>query len=621
MRIRSSLVSLILAASVAGAAAAQDVQVLASVSETAIGTEETVTFTVEVRAETLSGVVTPSPPETGGLSLIQSFPSTQQSMSIVNGQVSQSVAYSWRYRPVREGRATFGAVTVQVADRTYHTTPVEVDVVPQGQRPQRRAAPGRADPFAPFRPAPDTPDAEAVEPDARDLFIRAIPSSTRAVRNEQVLVRYELYFRDGIQLRQSRLTDSWDAEGFWREELDVDARPIPRVVVENGLRYNTITLKRAALFPTRAGELAVDPLQIESEAQMPTRSRDPFAQFFSLRSQYVPVELASPAIAISVDPLPDGAPPSFDGAVGQYGMLVNVDRTELPVGGSLQLAVTLTGTGNIATLSAPVVEMPGAFERYDPQVETTIDRSGDLLRGSKTFRYVFVARSNGEFEIPPVAFSYFDPSTGAYREVRSEPRTVTVSGSAGDVPMARAMSGGLPVDDIAGPFVEPVEWVRTDRPPLHRRIWPYVVLLLPVLLVAAQFAFDRRARHLAANPALGRQRKAHPLAKRHLKRAVELQQARQYRAFYEEVSAALLGFIGNFLNVAELGLTRSRLEELLERSGVDADVRRELHGFLDACDRARFGPIEPEASAVEADRERASRLIVLLDEAFGGARP
>lgn len=600
----------------AGDVAAQDPQVLASVSSTTIGMEETVTFTVEVRAQSLSGVTTPSPPEVRGMSLLQAFPSTQQSMSIVNGRTSQGVAYSWTYRPVSEGRTSFPALTVRVGDRDYHTTPVDVDVVPQSQRPQRRAAPNRLDPFSALRTPLDDPSPEAIVPDDKDLFIRVIPSSRAPYQNEQVLIRYQLFFRDGIQLRSSRLTDSWDAEGFWREELDVDARPIPRIVVENGLRFNTITLKRAALFPTHAGELQVDPLRIESEAQLPSRSRDPFAQFFSMRSQYLPVELASTPLTITAKPLPPDAPQSFRGAVGQFGMIVDLDRTEVPVGGSVQLTVTLTGSGNIATLASPGIEVPGAFERYDPQIETVIDRSGDHLQGSKRFRYVFVARSNGEFEFPGVSFSYFDPDRGAYREVNSSARTVTVSGSADDTPVARAMSGGFPVDDIAGPWMDPATWVRTDRAPLHRRPWPYLALLLPALLAAGVYLGDRRARHLAANPALGRRRRAHPLARKHLKRAMELQNAREYRQFYEEVSAAILGFIGNRLDVAEHGLTRERLDERLAMGRIPVEVRRELYEFLDACDRARFGPIEPESRAVDADRERASRLLVLLDEAM-----
>jgi hypothetical protein len=620
MRMRRFHIILALMAGLAGSAAAQEPQVLASVTGTTIGMEETVTFTIEIRAETLSGVVTPSPPEAGGLALVQAFPNTQQSMSIVNGRVSQGVAYSWTYRPVREGRTSFPAVSVRVGDREYHTTPVDVEVVPQAQRPQRRAAPSRTDPFAGFRTPTDDAPAEALVPDENDLFIRVVPSTRSPFQNEQVLIQYELYFRDGIQLRSSRLTDSWDAEGFWREELDVDARPIPRVVVENGLRYNTITLKRAAVFPTRPGALEVDPLKIETEAQLPSRSRDPFAQFFSLRSQYRLVELSSPALTIGARALPPGAPASFRGAVGQFGMIVDLDRTEVPVGGSVQMTVTLTGAGNIATLASPEVHVPGAFERYDPQVETVIDRSGDRLQGSKRFRYVFVARSNGKYEFPVVSFSYLDPASGTYREVHSDPGTVRVTGSADDSPIARATSGGFPVDDIAGPWLEPAAWMRTDRTPLHRQAWPYAALLLPALLAGALVVADRRTRRLAANPALGRHRRAHPLARKHLRLAVELQEARKYRAFYEEVSRAILGFIGNRLDVAEHGLTRERLDDRLARSGVPPEIRRELRAFLDACDRARFGPLEPESGAVEVDRDRASRLLVLLDEALEAGR-
>jgi hypothetical protein len=96
------------------------------------------------------------------------------------------------------------------------------------------------------------------------MFIRAVPSKRQAFQNEQITIEYALYFRTGIQLRQSRLADSWDAEGFWREELEIEARPIPQTVVVDGLRYNTIVLKRVAVFPTRTGSLRIDPLRIES---------------------------------------------------------------------------------------------------------------------------------------------------------------------------------------------------------------------------------------------------------------------------------------------------------------------------------------------------------------------
>ena len=210
-----------------------------------------------------------------------------------------------------------------------------------------------------------------------------------------------------MQLRQSRLADSWDAEGFWREELDVERRPIPKTIVENGLRYNTITLKRVAVFPTRTGELTVDPLKIEVEAYIPSRSGDPFDQFFSFRPRYEPVEVASRSVKIDVSSLPENSPDDFLGAVGAFRVEADVDRAEVQVGEPIEIELTISGTGNMATIEPPNFEPPGVFEQYDPQVKTDINRSGRQITGTKTLTYVLVPRSNGVFQIPQVTLSFF----------------------------------------------------------------------------------------------------------------------------------------------------------------------------------------------------------------------
>ena len=421
---------------------AQDVQVLSSVDETTIGTEENLVYRIEVRGATLSQVRTPSAPETEGLALLQRFPSTSQQTSIINGRIEQSIGFSWTFRPLREGTAQIKATTVTVGDRAYPTDLIRVTVVPQAQRPQRRAT-SRRNPFAPRSAEPEPPP----EVDDRDLFIRAIPSARDVYQNQQVTVAYQLFFREGIQLRQSRLTDSWDAEGFWREELDVEPRPLPRVVVEDGLRYNMITLKRVAVFPTRSGDLKIDPLRIESEVYVPVRSNDPFDRFFSSRNRYQTVEIASPTVRVTALPLPEDAPPTFNGAVGTFDLSVGVDRQDVEVGGSIQVVVEIEGTGNLATLSTPSFSPPGAFDVYDPQTDTQIRRTGSRVRGTKTFTYVLIPRANGTFELPPIAFTYLNTNTGAYETRRSLPIPVRVSGTAGP----------LPDTDQIGPFAHMVQ--------------------------------------------------------------------------------------------------------------------------------------------------------------------
>lgn len=600
---------------------AQDVQVLGSVDATTIGAEETVTFSIEVQGGSLSSIRTPQPPQTEGLTLLNRIPSTSRNVSIVNGAVTQSIGFRWSYRPIQEGTARISRAEIVIGDRTYRTEPIQIDVVPQAQRPQRQA---RRDPFGNLlrRPYDDLAAEEKPEVSDTDVFIRALPSAREAYQNEQIGVEYRLYFREGIQLRQSRLADSWDAEGFWREELDVEPRPVPQTVVENGLRYNMITLKRVAVFPTHAGELAIDPLRIESEGYVPRRSRDPFRNFFSLRDQYQSLELASPRVRVDAKPLPANAPASFTGAVGSFEMNTRVDRTEVEVGEAVQVTINVSGTGNIATLELPDFEAPGIFEVYDPEVTPRINRTGNRVRGTKTFSYLLVPRQHGTFTLPQMRFSYLDPRTDSYETLTSEPITIRVTGTA-TVPETISLdANGLPVDDITDrALADAPRWVATGTTPLYQRWWPYLALVLPLLVVAGVYGYQRHALRLATDPEYARNRKAHPLARKHLKKAEALLAADQARAFYEALERAVLGFVGNRLNLAEKGMTRPVLDAKLGEAHVPDDLRDDLRTLLEECDRVRFAPVPPNLAAMRTAHQRAARLIVALDEAFRAPQP
>ncbi len=595
---------------------AQSVRVTASVSQSTIGVEEALSYKIQIDGVSAGDVQRPSPPEASGLSLAQPVPSTQQSVSIVNGRMTQSVAYEWLFHPEGEGTAEIASATVLVKGETYRTEPVQVTVVPQAQRPRQQA---RRDPFSPFNSLRRAPREPADSPPAiskQDIFIRAIPSDRQVFRNEQVNVEYHLFFREGMQLRQSRLADSWDAEGFWREELDVERRPIPKTVVENGLRYNTIVLKRVAVFPTRTGQLTVDPLKIEAEAYVPSRSADPFDQFFSFRPRYEPVEVASAPIAIEVSPLPGSAPENFLGAVGAFRVEAQVDRNEVEVGEPIQVELRISGTGNIATIEAPHFEPPGVFELYDPQVNTVIDRSGTRIRGTKTLTYVLVPRSNGVFQIPQVALSFFNPEHGRYETLSPRPTSVRVTGTSVAPTATLTSTSGLPVDDIAGLLPSVRSWSRLGRLPLHRVVWTYVLLVLPLVALIGAMAYQRHSDRLSVDLSYARNRRAHPVARKHLKQAEVLLSQNNPRAFYEEIERAVLSFIGNRLNVAELGMTRQELIVALQQHRVSEDIQRMLLELLDECDRVRFAPIPPNREAMNTACDRASTLIVQLDQVF-----
>ncbi len=594
----------------------QDVVVRGSVDKTTVGMAERLFFSLHIEGASPSDVRTPPPPQAQGLTLLQRTPNTQRNMSIVNGRLEQSIAFRWSFRPVQEGTARIDAVAVTVGERRYTTEPITIDVVDQARRPSQQGSGRQVPLMVPSRPQTEETDEEFGD---RDLFIRAVPSSRTAWQNEQVTVEYQLFFRDGIQLRHSRLAGSWDAEGFWREEFNVDARPVPRRVVENGLLYHTIVLKRVAVFPTRPGTLTIAPLEIESEAYVPSGASDLFERFFSMRGGFETVDLSSPPVRLAVEPLPSDAPAAFAGAVGTYALEAAVDETSVEVGEPLQLTVTVRGSGNIATLDAPQFDAPGIFERYEPDVDVTIDRDGQQVRGRKTFRYVLVPRSNGRFELPPVTLSYFDPDRDRYVTTEAALPAVRVTGSAAPL-AAGTTSEGLPVDDIAAILTDGGSWHALDGKPLYRRAWPYAAMVLPIGILLLLRAYQRRADRLAHDRRFARGRLAHPLARKHLNEARKLLAGGPPQAFYEEIERAVSGFVGNRLNIPETGLTRDQLDDRLRDVGLAADRRAELRDLLDECDQARFAPVRPGRKAMESAQQRAALLIIAVDEAVGTHR-
>jgi hypothetical protein len=119
---------------------------------------------------------------------------------------------------------------------------------------------------------------------------------------------------------------------------------------------------------------------------------------------------------------------------------------------------------------------------------------------------------------------------------------------------------------------------------------------------------------LAADPGGLRSRRAHPVARRHLKRAEALFRSGQVRQMYEELERAVLTFIGNRLNISDTGLTRQQLAAHLQSTGVSSDLLAELQQLLDECDRVRFSPALPDRASMNDALDRAGRLVVLLDE-------
>lgn len=87
----------------------------------------------------------------------------------------------------------------------------------------------------------------------------------------------------------------------------------------------------------------------------------------------------------------------------------------------------MSGSGNLPLIQAPKPELPASFESYGNGKSTeSLSHNASGISGYKQFEFPFIPRAEGNYSIPPVEFSYFDPDAAKYVTLTTPPFGVEV---------------------------------------------------------------------------------------------------------------------------------------------------------------------------------------------------
>lgn len=569
------------------------------------------TFTYKVEVKNSSDTPTINIPQTRNFSIV-SGPMQSTSYSFINGAQSSTRSVSYTLVALEAGSLTIPPSDVIIKNKTYKSNPVQIEVLKQpgsssGGRSVQSQAPAQNQQF---KTAKRNPREELPE-----IMVRAEPNLDQVVVGEPLTVTYKLYTQ--VRVYNYGIDKLPDAVGFWAEEIEQKNQPQLKAEIVDGVNYQSAVLKEVVYYPTRSGELTIEPLRINFEIQT-RRQRtnnffnDPFFDDVFARTQKV---LFTNAIKLQVNDIPRPTPAHYTGAVGQFQLTAHLDTNLVAVNDAVGFNLTLNGTGNFKTLNLQELSLPDGIDMFKPEKEEHVNLVNGAYRGFKKMTYLLVPRKAGDVMLPPIELVFYNPATKRYQTTKTAPIKLTVNPISSDQPI---VTSGYTRKEVAL-MNRDLRFIRLQSDPFVRigerltdHYWFWLVFILGASGMVGIVLYEKREEKIDTNRALGRRIKAYRTARNLLKRAQKT--AIDEKQVYPLLSQALVGFIGDALNLPEKALVTEALINEVHVRGVHEKTVQELNAILIRLDMGRFAPGADESGTPELIQHATSILTQLSRE-------
>ena len=503
-------------------------------------------------------------------------PSTSQSSStsIINGKTTSSVSYGYTYVivPQKEGTFTIGAASVSVGGtkHTSNTTVIEVRGESQSS-------------------------AQGATVNKEDLLLRLELSKKSAYKGEPISATLKLCTRVNFAVQEYPKMPAFN--GFWSQQLKVDQGPFRETI--NNKAYDVYNITEYILYPQQGGELVIEPIEMTAVALVQVESDKGYNPFFGggYETLQIPRKLKTPEIKIKVKEFPAGAPASFAGAVGRYTMSHELSATELSANASATLQLTISGVGNLNFVSAPTLSLPASFELYDIKNEEKLQNTASGSKGYRRFDYPFIVRAEGEYEIAPVEFTYFDLDKQKYETLSTGPLKIVVTPDKGAVvqPQATITTPTVKREDVQQlaediRYIKQTTALRSVVAPLVLSSTYWTMILILLLIAVIVYMMVRKRIRDNSDEVLVKGRRANRVAVKRFRVAAKYMGEENSGAFYKEMLSGLWGYMSDRFNIPIADLKREVVREELQKRGAAAEAEAVI-AVIARCEEAQYSPV------------------------------
>lgn len=589
----------------------QDVEFKASApSVVATGEQFRLSYTINRNASNLKV------PTFDGFELLMG-PNTSQSssFSMINGKTTQSVSFIYTYLMLgsKEGTYKIPSATITVDGKQYKSNELTIQVV-------KSTSNSRTSNTQSGQSAGQQNSSATITED--NLFVKVDVSRRSLYVGESLVATIKVYSKVGLS--NFGRTKFPAFTGFLAEDIPTPQRIELVRETYNGQIYDVGVIRKVLLFPQHAGEITIEPFELECvvRQRLTGGGHGFFDDFFGNYRDVRTMRRSKPE-TINVKGLPqDNKPLGFSGTVGNITMSTFLSADTVNANDAITYKVTFEGNGNLKLMQAPSVDFPLDFEAYDPKESRNVNITERGLSGSVSFEYVVIPRYSGDYKIPAVRYSYFDPKTNSYKtilgkeyliHVRKGVEKGKVSGNNGvvqsfkkeDIRQVGADIRYLKSGDL-GLKVKGVQFFGTFN------YW--LALLIPAFLFIVGIFVNRQRIKANTDTVRIKNRTATKMARKRLKLAAHAMKKHNAELFYDEILKALWGYMSYKLNIDQAELNRDNISDILVHKYVTDEQVKEFIAVLDICEYARYAPGSNSVQEMDKVYTQSIGVITKLDK-------
>ena len=519
-------------------------------------------------------------------------PSQQVSQSWVNGKSSFEKTYSYYLLPQQKGTLIIKQASIEYNGQIYKTSPIKIIVTADVEQPK------------------DPNDTQISADD--NIYLVADISKTNPYINEPITVVYKLYFSYSIGITNWRELDKPKYNDFWSQNID-----IKQLVGEEGMfkgeKYRFVVLRKTVLYPQKSGKLVIEPLSLDIDVQLPTNRRDMFGRVVVTNGNK---RVSAGAKTIAVKALPEtGKPEDFSGAVGKFDFKVTPSKTNLKNGESLDLVVSVTGSGNMKLFNLPKPVVPNSLEMYDAVHSEKVNTTLSGMSGKISDSYTIIPQFKGNYPIKPMQFSYFDLVSRTYKTITSPEIMINVL----DGPSVndQAATTAAETNKNAISSTEQFKYIKLNGNLVSMKKDDFLgsnlfygLLLLPFLILPLIVLFKKKKDAIDSDVFGNRIKMNNRLAKKYLSEAKK--QINNKEPFYVALEKAMHNFLKAKLHIETSEMTKSNIQQLLLSRNASPQTVIDFINLTENCELARFA--QSSSTAIQQDFDKAVMIISDLEK-------